>query len=177
MSKANTWTVIKSENIAVDRFHIKKEVVKLSNSKEQNFSYISFSDGVCVLALTEDKQVIVIHQYRHAVEGWEYELPAGMIDEGEAPADAAKRELLEETGYQAEEWHHLGVFYPSPGSTSEVIHLYAAEKVTQIAAPSLDDSEEVEMSIMGWNQLQTLIKEGEFRHGGGLAAILRYQLQ
>lgn len=177
MAKQNPWKVVKAEDIAADRFSIRKEVVKVSKGVEQNFSYIRFSDGVCVLALTEDQQVIVLHQYRHAVGKWEYEFPAGMIDDGEEPAEAAKRELLEETGYQADEWHSLGFFHPSPGSTSETIHLFAATKARLAGAPSLEDSEEIDMVLMDVEEVQALIKTGEFRHGGGLAALLRYQLQ
>lgn len=80
-----------------------------------------------VLAVDEDERVLVVVQYRHAARRRFVELPAGLLDKpGEDPEEAARRELLEETGYQAESWTHLGSTYSSPGVTAEVIHLYLA---------------------------------------------------
>ncbi|WP_257985125.1 NUDIX hydrolase [Bacillus sp. T33-2] len=79
-----------------------------------------------MLPITQDNQVLCLKQYRHAIKSWQWELPAGMIDEGYTPIDTAKKELVEETGYAAREWQDLGSFYPSPGSTTEEIFLFAA---------------------------------------------------
>ncbi|UOQ94901.1 NUDIX hydrolase [Halobacillus shinanisalinarum] len=175
MTKEQPWKVIESQNVEVSKFTVKKEQVQLSNEDEMEFSYVSFPHGVCVLALTEDSQVIVLKQYRHAVRQWELELPAGAIDGQDPPLATAKRELLEETGYQAEQWANLGFVHPSAGSTSEAIHLFAAKGIYKAGEQELEPSEEIEMELVKMDELYELIGSGDFRHGAGLAAVLRYR--
>jgi 8-oxo-dGTP pyrophosphatase MutT (NUDIX family) len=80
-----------------------------------------------VLAVDEEQRVLVLRQYRHAAGRRFVELPAGLIDQpGEDPEDVARRELVEEAGYQAAAWTHLGSTWSSPGFTGEVVHLYLA---------------------------------------------------
>ncbi|MGV3489612.1 MAG: NUDIX hydrolase, partial [Tuberibacillus sp.] len=107
---------------------------------------------------------------------WQWELPAGAIEPGEEPFEAAKRELKEETGYVARNWISLGIFYPSPGSTSEEIFLFAATDLEK-GEQELESSEQIRLHELGKEELRTLIQDGDFRHGGGLAAILRYAVK
>ncbi|MFD2923028.1 NUDIX hydrolase [Halobacillus naozhouensis] len=175
MTSEQPWKMIESENVEVSKFTVKKEQVQLSNEDEMEFSYVSFPHGVCVLALTEDNQVIMLKQYRHAVRQWELELPAGAIDHNDNPLETAKRELLEETGYQADQWTNLGFVHPSAGSTSEAIHLFAATDAYKAGEQDLEASEEIEMQLVDMDELYALIGSGDFRHGAGLAAVLRYR--
>jgi ADP-ribose pyrophosphatase len=171
---AMAWKVKKSDTHKFDRYTIIKDEVVLPNKEEKTFAYIDFSNGVCVLAVTEDKQVLCLQQYRHAIKSWQWELPAGMIDpEDDTPLEAAKRELEEETGYKAHSWTSLGSFYPSPGSTNEEIYLFLATDLAK-SVQSLESSEQIEVHLVEWEQLKKLISSGEFQHGGGMAAILRY---
>ena len=87
----------------------------------------------------------------------------------------AKRELEEETGNKAEYWLDLGSFYPSPGSTSEEIYLFAATGLTA-TAQKLENSEQIEVHKLTMEEVMTLVINGEFKHGAGLAVILRYML-
>jgi ADP-ribose pyrophosphatase len=89
--------------------------------------------------------------------------------------EAAKRELKEETGYTAKSWIDLGSFYPSPGSTSEEIFLFAATGLEK-GSQKLDSTEQIRLNELSQEELKALIKTGEFKHGGGLAAILRYNI-
>ena len=86
----------------------------------------------------------------------------------------AKRELEEETGYTAEHWLELGSFYPSPGSTTEEIFLFAAAGLIP-SEQRLENSEQLELHKLSMEELRTLIQKDEFNHGAGLAAILRYK--
>jgi ADP-ribose pyrophosphatase len=169
-----TWKVTKSATHKFDRYTIVKDEVVLPNEEEKTFAYIDFAKGVCVLAVTEAKQVLCMQQYRHAIKSWQWELPAGMIDpEDRNPLETAKRELEEETGYIANSWTPLGSFHPSPGSTNEEIYLFLATGLEK-SVQSLESSEQIEVHLVEWDHLKALISAGEFQHGGGMAAILRY---
>ena len=169
------WKINSSIDIKVDRFGITVDKVTLPNEEEKNFSYVNFSKGVCILPITEDQKVLSIKQYRHAIKSWEWELPAGMIDnDALSPMETAKKELEEETGYSAEHWLELGSFFPSPGSTSEEIFLFAAAGL-RASEQNLDSSEQIELHKISMEELKNLVKNGEFKHGAGLAAILRYK--
>ncbi|MBM7656372.1 NUDIX domain-containing protein [Neobacillus cucumis] len=169
------WKITNSNKQKVDRFGITVDQVVLPNGEEKTFSYLDFAKGVCVLPITNDHEVVCLRQYRHAVNSWEWELPAGMIDsEGDSPLDVAKRELEEETGYVAEHWLELGSFYPSPGSTTEEIFLFAAAGLTA-TEQRLENSEQIELHYLQMEELKELVVKGDFKHGAGLAAILRYK--
>ncbi|GHI01575.1 NUDIX hydrolase [Neobacillus kokaensis] len=169
------WTIRSSHTEKVDRFGVTVDEVVLPNGDEKTFSYLDFAKGVCVLPITEDAKVICLKQYRHAFKSWQWELPAGMIDKPDhSPLETAKRELEEETGYTAEHWLELGSFYPSPGSTTEEIFLFAAAGLVP-AEQKLENSEQIKLHTLSMEELKTLIKIGEFKHGAGLAAVLRYK--
>jgi ADP-ribose pyrophosphatase len=170
-----TWKINSSTDIKVDRFGITVDNVTLPDGAAKTFSYVNFSKGVCIMPITDEHEVVCLKQYRHALKSWEWELPAGMIDaEGLDPLAVAKRELEEETGYTAEHWLELGSFYPSPGSTSEEIFLFAAAGL-RTAEQNLENSEQIEVHKISMEALKDLIKGGEFKHGAGLAAVLRYK--
>ncbi|OCA85761.1 NUDIX hydrolase [Bacillus sp. FJAT-27225] len=169
------WKIAHSLNTNIDRFQISVDRVVLPDGEEKTFSYLDFAKGVCILPITKEHKVVCLRQYRHAIRKWEWELPAGMIDEVHThPIETAKRELQEETGYVAEHWLELGSFYPSPGSTTEEIHLFAAAGLTK-AEQHLENSEQIELHEITMEELKNLVVEGEFKHGAGLAAILRYK--
>jgi ADP-ribose pyrophosphatase len=168
------WKVSSSEKQKVDRFGVIIEKVIVPNGEERNFSYLDFAKGVCVLPITKDNEIICLKQYRHAMKSWQWELPAGMIDnDSDSPLETAKKELEEETGNKAEHWLDLGSFYPSPGSTTEEIYLFAATGLTA-TEQKLESSEQIELHKLTMQEVKTLIMQGEFKHGAGLAAVLRY---
>ena len=170
-----TWKIKNSSKKKIDRFGITIDQVLLPNGDEKTFSYLDFAKGVCILPITKDQEIICLRQYRHAINSWQWELPAGMIDrEDELPIEVAKRELEEETGHVAEHWLELGSFYPSPGSTTEEIFLFAATGLTP-TEQNLENSETLELHYLTMEELKDLVIQGEFKHGAGLAAILRYK--
>ncbi|MEH7076485.1 NUDIX hydrolase [Neobacillus drentensis] len=170
------WKISSSRKEQVDRFGVVIEKVIVPNGEEKDFSYLDFAKGVCILPITEEKEIICIKQYRHAIKSWEWELPAGMIEkESDSPQETAKKELEEETGHKAEYWLDLGSFFPSPGSTSEEIYLFAAAGLST-TEQNLESSEQIEVHKLTMHEVKTLVEKGEFKHGAGLAAILRYML-
>lgn len=169
----SNWHVLQREMIKADRFEVVVERVQLPNQSEAPFSYVKMKHGVCIIPVLPNDQIICIKQYRHIFGKWEYELPAGGIEEGDQPIDAAKKELLEETGYKATQWMDLGYIYASVGSTDEVIHLFAAKGLTK-HEQQLEESEEIEIEVVHLETLKKWIAEGEFRHSAGIAAVGRY---
>lgn len=157
----------------VDRFEVHVDRVIVPDGEEKTYSYLDFAKGVCILPITNENKIICLRQYRHPIKSWEWELPAGTI-EGSSPIEAAKTELEEETGHVAEHWLELGSFYPSPGSTTEEIFLYAAAGLTE-TGQKLENSEQIELHELEMEEVKELIARGEFKHGAGLAAILRYK--
>jgi ADP-ribose pyrophosphatase len=108
-----------------------------------------------------------------AFQGHTIEMEYAKMEAGVAPLEMAKRELMEETGYEAEEWIELGQMYPSFGSTDQVIHLFAAKMLT--AGPQqLEEGEELEVVDVGMEKFLEMTANGELQHGAALACVARW---
>lgn len=116
------------------------EQVTLPNGHEMEMELVRHPGGAASVALDDQRQVCLIHQYRHAVDQWLWELPAGKLDPPEVAIQAAQRELEEEAGLQARHWCELGVMYSSPGVYTERVYLYLATGLTRVTAqPHVDE--------------------------------------
>ena len=153
------------------RFNISADLLKIGD-KEMEYSYINIAEGVCVMPIYKGK-ILCIQQYRFPVRSWEFEFPGGFIDEGETGAEAAARELKEETGLVADELVDLGCMFPSFGSTNEKIHMFAAV-CSGMGDSDREDFELIRLNEFSVREFKRLIGEGRFRHGAGLAAWARY---
>jgi len=112
----------------------------------------------------EDPQVLLIRQYRYAAEQYLYEVPAGRLDPGESPLQAAKRELTEETGYKARKWTKLVSFYASPGFVAEKMTIFLATNLTGGEAQPMDD-EKIETRWFTPAEIESMIKSGKILDG------------
>ena len=100
------------------------------NGTKLTREFVAHPGAVAVIALNENQEVLLIKQYRHPVRTYLWEIPAGLLDiPGESKLEAAKRELLEETGYIADEWQELIAFHTTPGGNDETITIFVAKKV------------------------------------------------
>ncbi|WP_124057557.1 NUDIX hydrolase [Vaginisenegalia massiliensis] len=124
---------------------------------------VHHQDAVAILALTNNQEVILVQQYRPAVAKDLYEVPAGLMDrEDEDPLQTAKRELEEETGYQAARWTNLGKYYVSPGFVDEAIHLFMAQDLQRVDQPlPQDDDEAVEAVLFDRHQIKKMLANHE----------------
>lgn len=167
------WKVLDQEyllrrwwmNLRVDR-------VRLPSGEEiEEFHVIEYPDWVCVLCLTEDGQLVMVEQYRHGLGVVSLELPAGGIEPGEDPLEAARRELLEETGYEATSWESLGCTAPEPSKHTNLAHIFVAQGARQVGAPRLDPSEDMEVRLVSPAEALRLADEGRIVHGIHAAAL------
>ena len=132
--------------------------------------------GVCVMAITQDRHVLTVDQFRYAQKEVLKELPAGKKEPNEDPLSTAKRELVEETGYSASTWLDYGVIYPSPAYLDEVIHLYVATDLTYIGQ-NLDDGEYLSVFLTPIDELLRDIVSGQIKDSKTAVLVMRYALQ
>jgi ADP-ribose diphosphatase len=134
------------------------------------------SDWCNVIALTPDREVVLVWQYRFGSEALSLEIPGGVIDPGEAPAAAALRELLEETGYQADHAEPLLVVEPNPALQNNRCYTFVARDARRTAAARLDPMEEIETVLLPAGRLADLLDSGQVTHAlvqGALEAFWR----
>jgi ADP-ribose pyrophosphatase len=125
---------------------------------------LEYEDEIMVLALTKNQEVVLIYQYRHGVQEAILELPGGSVDEGESPLDAAKRELLEETGYISNTFVEVGHGSPNPAIYTNVIYYFLALDVEQIGKQSNDNSETIELLLVPLTEVINMAQRGDLMH-------------
>ncbi|MDQ4212866.1 NUDIX hydrolase [Microbacterium capsulatum] len=137
--------------------------------------YIAHPGAVAVVAMDEDGRVLLIQQYRHPIRVRDWELPAGLLDvEGEDPRDAGRRELAEEADLVAADWEPLGAIYSTPGSNSELIHVYLATGLSAADETFAREDEEADIRL-AWvplSEAADAVAEGRMRNGILAFAIL-----
>jgi len=129
--------------------------------------------AVGILPLLDDGRVVLLRQYRVAVDAYLIELPAGTLEPGEEPIVTARRELIEETGYTAGKMEPLITFYSSPGILRERLHLFVATNLTP-GESALEDGEDIELFIAEWDEIRDLIARGEITDAKTLIGLLHY---
>ena len=143
-------------------FSVEKELFSIEENKEIERWSVRHPGAVVILPLLNEKEIILVSQYRKVFEKTLLEIPAGLINENEDPLDAAKRELREETGYRAMSWTSLGEYYPTPGFCNEVYHVYIARNLIP-GSQDLDDDERVAVKILSVDKLRDLIKNNSIK--------------
>lgn len=118
-----------------------------------------------------DPRIVLIRQFRHAADGFIWEVPAGRLDAGESPETCARRELEEETGMRAGRLERLTTIYTTPGFTDERIHLFLAEEL-EPGAEHREADEFMELHSLRWSQVLRLMESGEIVDGKTLVSLL-----
>lgn len=132
---------------------------------------VNHPGAVAVVALTSDREVILLRQYRYPVRARLWEIPAGTLRPGEKPLAAAQRELEEETGYRAGDWVQLAEFYTTPGFCSEKMVLYLARDLQEGCA-SPEEDEDLEVSKVPWDLAMGWVKEGRLQDAKTILGLL-----
>jgi ADP-ribose pyrophosphatase len=169
------WTTVDSElAYTCEGFDIVSQTVALPDGERADFDYLSEGESVVVLPFTPEDRVVVIDEWRQAVERVNRGLPAGSVEEGEQPRDAVPRELREETGYEPESVDHLTSVEPANGFSDAVFHYYVAHDCEQTAEQELDTDESIAVSTTSYRALLDAVREGELRDGRSVLGVLYY---
>ena len=140
--------------------HVKRDTVRLPDGKTATREYIAHPGAVMIIPRLPDGKLLMERQFRYPLARVFIEFPAGKIDPGEDPATTAARELLEETGYTAERWSHIGTLHPLITYSTERIEIYTADALTFIGA-KLDAGEFIEILSATLEEALTWIDRGE----------------
>ena len=151
---------------------MRRDKASLPDGKPCTREVVEHNGGVCVAALTDENELIFVRQFRYPYMEVILELPAGKLEKGEDPFEAGKRELEEETGTVAGEYFDLGKFYPTPGYCGEIIHLYAASKLTSTHM-HLDEDEYLEVEKIALDKAVDMVLNGEIPDGKTQTLVLR----
>lgn len=151
---------------------VETDMVELSNGAVTLREVVRHPGGVCVAAVDEEGFIAVVRQYRYPFGEHLLELPAGKLEHGEEPLPAAKRELSEETGLEAERWTELGALYTSPGFSTEKLYIYLATGLKRGQAHP-DPNEFLDVERMPLSELIGRIERGEIRDAKTVAGALR----
>lgn len=170
-----SWEVIRSEqgpNLIL--FQARYDWVRNPrNAKSMKAVILECADWVNIVAVTPEKKVVVVKQFRFGVGKTTIEIPAGIIDRGETPAQAAVRELKEETGYTATKWKYLGWVEANPAFLNNLCHQWLALDAVKTYAPQLDDGEEISVSELTLKEVRGEIEQGHIRNSLSVLALSR----
>jgi 8-oxo-dGTP pyrophosphatase MutT (NUDIX family) len=156
---------------------LERRVISPKDGLEKCFTVFQAPSWVNVLALTEDNQVVMVSQYRHGSRSFSLELPGGVVEPGDTLEAAARRELLEETGYTAPDFELLVTLNPNPAIFGNGITTYLAKGAKMTGQTHFDPNEETELVLVSLSALKEKMLSGEIDHALMLAALGFYFLK
>jgi ADP-ribose pyrophosphatase len=160
------WETVERKTIlSLSKFlTVESHTVKLPDGKIiPDWAWLIIPSAAIVLAVTEDNQFLCFRQTKYAVAGTTLAPVGGMLEPDETPIDAAKRELLEEMGYEAQDWVSLGSHILDPNRGIATMHLFLALGAKKVAEPNSDDLEDQELLMLSKNEIENALNAGEFK--------------
>lgn len=163
MKSEEKWKILRSEYISRRPWMTaRRDEVQLPDGRIiPEYWVLEFPDWVNVIALTKDGDMVMVRQYRHALGLTEYELCAGVMEEGESPLEAAKRELLEETGFGGGTWTEFMSICANPSNHTNLAHTFLAVGVERICEQHLDATEELTCHVLSQDEVFGMLQRGE----------------
>jgi len=153
----------------------RRDAVQLPDGRiNKEYYVLEYPDWVNTTAITSDGEFLLIRQYRHALGRTSFELCAGVIEAGETPEEAARRELLEETGYAGGQWTKLMQLSANPSTHTNLTHCFIARGVERVAAQHLDANEDLEVYTFSPDEVYAMLCRGDFVQSLMVAPLWRY---
>lgn len=154
-------------------FNLRSDRLRLPDGSVKDPYYVlERPDAAIIFPVTEDGEAVLVRQYRPPIERLELGLPAGLVEPGEKPEAAARRELLEETGYGGGDWEPLGSLASSPSLKDNWAYLFLACGVEETAPPDPDEHETIEVVRVPVGEVFGLVSSGEIVSSSGVAAVM-----
>ena len=138
---------------------------------------LEYPEWVNVIAITKDGQFVMERQYRYGANSTNYEIPCGVMEEGETPLEAIQRELLEETGYGGGKWRELMAISANPTSMTNMTHCFVAEGVEKIAEQHLDETEELTVHLLSREEVLSLLRNNDMIQSLMIAPLLKFFME
>lgn len=157
---------------------VQVDTVQLPNGEQSTRELVKHPGAVAVIPVTKDGKIIMVRQFRKALEKEIIEIPAGKLELGEAPEVTAIRELEEETGYTTKQLQYVQSFYTSPGFADEIIYLYYTDQLEpMIDEAELDEDEFVEVMEVSLDEAETFMKEEKIHDAKTVFALMFLKLK
>lgn len=170
----NTEITVNSEKIFEGKIiNLRVDTVELENQKYTKREIVEHKNASAIIAVDDKNQLLLVRQYRKAVEDFLYEIPAGIMNIAEEPVECALRELKEETGYEAKKINQIFEFYTSPGFTNEKVYLFKAEDLT-FTSTKFDEDECIETISVSKDEAKKMIETGKITDSKSLIGMLHW---
>ena len=151
--------------------------VRLPNGKRVELDIVRHPGASAIVPFLSQDEVLLIRQYRHGIKEVTLEIPGGMVEAGDSPEEAARRELREETGYEESQMILLGSVHPNPAFLNNTCYTYLAREVSLAGKQDQDAKEDIEVLLRPLDMIPRLIREGEITHSLVLAAFYRFYME
>lgn len=174
--KVKPWTVVASEQVFDGRVFTVEQTMCQSpvDDSVHDFFRLRSVDWAHIVPITEHREIVMVRQYRHGSGELSLEIPAGMIEAGEAPADAAARECLEETGYQTNAVQPFGVMRPNPALFVNYLYAFVAFDVHRVADIAQTATEQTEVELVPVKRIAEMLQQGVVDHAHDCATLWRF---
>lgn len=169
------WKVLQSEFVAdLKIFKARFDyLVNPHNQKEIKVTVLEANDAANVIPINKKGEILMVRQFRFGTQEFSLEIPGGFVDDGEDALQAAKRELIEETGYTANKWKKLGTIYSNPVYQNAQIHHFLATDIVQTHSTDFDEEEHIEANFYSFQELKQAAKENRITHPHTISALCR----
>ena len=170
------WKIVESEYLFNRPWlTVRRDKVELPDGRTNDEFYVlEYPDWVNVIAITRDGEFVMERQYRHGIGLTCYEICAGVIEKGETPLDAAKRELLEETGYGNGQWKEIMTISGNSSTTNNYTHCFVATGVEKIGTQHLDHTEDISVHLLSHQEVEALLENNLISQALMAAPLWRY---